>query len=153
MYRTAEEYMVDAIAVDMADTAGNLRDGVHVASAGGAWMATVYGFAGYRWRTRGPEFAPILPTRVRRVRFPLALHGSTLEVDVEEDQVTYRLKSGEPVTAHHYGHAFTVTTDEPVIFPGQYRTSDAAPTPDVPDAETIGPTEGHTEDQPCTAST
>ena len=50
-YRTAEEYMLDAVAVDMADTAGNLRDGVHVASAGGAWMATVYGFAGYRWRT------------------------------------------------------------------------------------------------------
>jgi alpha,alpha-trehalose phosphorylase len=146
-YRTAEEYMVDAVAVDMADTAGNLRDGVHVASAGGAWMATVYGFAGYRWRTRGPEFAPILPTRVRRVRFPLMLHGSALEVDVEEHQVTYRLKGGEPVTAHHYGHAFTVSTDEPVTFPGQYRTSDAPP---APDAETIGPT---TEDQPCTAST
>ena len=52
--------MIDAIAVDVADTAGNLRDGVHVASAGGAWMAAVYGFAGYRWRTRGPEFAAVL---------------------------------------------------------------------------------------------
>jgi alpha,alpha-trehalose phosphorylase len=145
--------MVDAIAVDMADTAGNLRDGVHVASAGGAWMATVYGFAGYRWRTRGPEFAPILPTRVRRVRFPLHLHGSALEVDIEEHQITYRLKSGEPVTAHHYGRAFTVSTDEPVIFPGQYRTSDASPAADVPDTETIGPAEGQMEDQPCTAST
>jgi len=30
-YRTAEEYLVDAVAVDMADTAGNLRDGLHVA--------------------------------------------------------------------------------------------------------------------------
>jgi alpha,alpha-trehalose phosphorylase len=116
-------------------------------------MATVYGFAGYRWRTRGPEFAPILPTRVRRVRFPLHLHGSALEVDVEELQVTYRLKSGEPVTAHHYGHAFTVSVDEPVTFPGQYRTSDATPAPDVPDTETIGPTEGQMEDQSCTAST
>ena len=32
-YRTAEEYLIDATAVDMADTAHNLRDGVHVASA------------------------------------------------------------------------------------------------------------------------
>ena len=32
-YRTAEEYLIDAAAVDMADTAHNLRDGVHVASA------------------------------------------------------------------------------------------------------------------------
>ncbi|MEU4690506.1 beta-phosphoglucomutase family hydrolase [Actinoplanes sp. NPDC023714] len=60
-YRTAEEYLVDAAAVDMADTAGNLRDGIHVASAGGTWMALVYGFAGYRWRGRVPRFAPMLP--------------------------------------------------------------------------------------------
>jgi alpha,alpha-trehalose phosphorylase len=82
----------------------------------------------------------------------LVLHGSTLEVDIEEDQVTYRLKTGEPVTARHYGHAFTVTTDEPVTFPGQYRTSDAVPAPDGADSETIGPTDGQTEAQRLTAS-
>ena len=96
------------------------------------------------------EFAPILPTRARRLRFPLRLRGSVLEVDIEEHQVTYRLRSGEPVTAHHYGHAFTVSTGEPVSFPGQYRTSDAPPAPDGADSETIGPT---TEDEPSTAST
>jgi alpha,alpha-trehalose phosphorylase len=69
-YRSAEEYLVDAAAIDIADTAGNLRDGVHVASAGGTWMALVYGFAGYRWR--GARFAPMLPTRASRVRFPSA---------------------------------------------------------------------------------
>ena len=75
-------------------------------------------------------------------------------MDIEETQVTYRVRSGEPVTAHHYGRTFTVSTDEPVIFPGQYRTSDAAPEPDGTDAETIGPTtEDQTEDQPCTTST
>ena len=57
----------------MADTAGNLRDGVHVASAGGTWMAVVYAFAGYRWR--GRSFAPMLPTRASRLRFPLRLEG------------------------------------------------------------------------------
>jgi alpha,alpha-trehalose phosphorylase len=58
-YRSAEEYLVDAAAVDVADTAGNLRDGVHVASAAGTWMAVVYGFGGYRWRSRGPEFCRV----------------------------------------------------------------------------------------------
>jgi alpha,alpha-trehalose phosphorylase len=126
-YRSAEEYLVDAAAVDMADTAGNLRDGVHVASAGGTWMAVVHGFAGYRWRTRGPEFSPILPTRARRLRFPLRLRGSVLEMDIEEHRVTYRVKSGDPVTAHHYGQEFTVSSASPVSFPGEYRTRDAPP--------------------------
>ena len=123
-YRSAEEYLVDAVAVDMADRAGNLRDGVHVASAGGTWMAVVYGFAGYRWRTGEAEFSPILPTRARRLRFPLLLRGSLLEVDIEEQQVTYRVRSGDPVTARHYGNRFTVSAGSPMSFSGYYRTRD-----------------------------
>jgi alpha,alpha-trehalose phosphorylase len=108
-YRSAEEYLVDAAAADLADTAGNLRDGVHVASAGGTWMAIAYGFAGYRWRAGRTEFSPMLPTRARRLRLPLLLRGSRLEVDIEEDRVTYRVLSGNPVTAHHYGHEFSLS--------------------------------------------
>jgi alpha,alpha-trehalose phosphorylase len=126
-YRSAEEYLVDAAAVDMADTAGNLRDGVHVASAGGTWMALVYGFAGYRWRTGTPQFSPMLPTRARRLCFPLRIHGSTLDVDIQQSRVTYSLRGGDPVTAQHYDNEFTVTTTTPVSFTGDFRTHDAAP--------------------------
>jgi alpha,alpha-trehalose phosphorylase len=128
-YRSAEEYLVDAAAVDMADTAGNLRDGVHVASAAGTWMAVVYGFAGYRWRTDVPEFSPMLPTRSHRLRFPLLLGGSLLDVDIEEEVVTYRVRSGGPITARHDGRRFTVSTDVPVSFPGRYHTRDDATAP------------------------
>jgi len=123
-YRSAEEYLVDAAAVDLADTAGNLRDGVHVASAGGTWMAVVQGFAGYRWRAGRTEFAPILPTRARRLRVPLLVRGSLVDVDIEEDRVTYGLRSGDPVTAYHYGREFTVSAGSPVSFAGQYHTND-----------------------------
>ena len=130
-YRTAEEYLVDAVAVDLADTAGNLRDGVHVASAGGVWMAIVLGFAGYRWRSGVPEFSPVLPTRARRLRFPLRVRGSVLEVDIEERQVTYSVRRGDPVTARHRGEEFTVSSASPVSFEGEYHTDDriASPTP------------------------
>ena len=74
-YQAAEDYLAYAAAVDMADTAGNLRDGVHVASAGGVWMAVAYGFAGYRWRARFPEFSPRLARRCRHLRVPLLLRG------------------------------------------------------------------------------
>ena len=107
-YRTAEEYLVDAVAVDIADTAGNLRDGVHVASAGGTWMALVQGFAGYRWH--GTRFAPMLPTRGRRLRFPLRIRGSVLQVDIEPERVTYTVLSGGPVSASHHGEPFTVSS-------------------------------------------
>lgn len=123
-YRIAEDYLADAAAVDMADTAGNLRDGAHVASAGGVWMGAVYGFAGYRWRARVPEFSPVLASRCRRLRFPLLLRGSLLDVDIETERVTYSVRSGDPVTASHYGQEFTVSAGSPVSFPGQYRARD-----------------------------
>jgi alpha,alpha-trehalose phosphorylase len=126
-YRSAEEYLVDAAAVDVADTAGNLRDGVHVASAAGTWMAVVYGFGGYRWRSRGPEFSPMLPTRASRLRIRLLLRGSVVSVDIEHHRVTYRVKSGDAVTAHHYGQEFTVSSASPVSFRGEFRTHDARP--------------------------
>jgi alpha,alpha-trehalose phosphorylase len=124
-YRSAEEYLIDAVALDIADTAGNLRDGVHVASAGGTWMAVVYGFARYRWRTG--EFSPMLPTRAHRLRFPLQIRGSVLDVDITEDRVTYSLRSGPPLALRHYGAEFSATTESPVIFSGHYRTRDTTP--------------------------
>jgi len=130
-YRTAEEYLVDAVAVDIADTAGNLRDGVHVASAGGTWMALVQGFAGYHWR--GTRFSPMLPRRSRRLRFPLRIRGSELQVDIEPTRVTYTVLSGGPVSASHHGEPFTVAPGSPVQFSGTFQTSDdGAPTDGSP---------------------
>ena len=129
-YRTAEEYIVDAIAVDIADTAGNLRDGVHVASAGGTWMAVVYGFAGYRWRTR--DFSPMLPTRARRLCFTVRLRSSLLYVDISEDRVTYSVTSGGPVTARHRGTEFTASVGSPVTFTGAFHTRDSETGPRAP---------------------
>jgi alpha,alpha-trehalose phosphorylase len=124
-FRSAEEYLVDAAGIDMADTAGNLRDGVHVASAGGTWMALVYAFAGYRWRGAVPAFSPILPTRARRLRIPLLLRGSLLDIEILLDEVIYRVRRGEPIRAKHYDNEFTVAQGAPVRFPGHYRTQDA----------------------------
>jgi alpha,alpha-trehalose phosphorylase len=90
-------------------------------------MAVAYGFGGYRWRSSEPEFSPILPTRASRLRIPLLLRGSALSVDIEEDRVTYHVNYGAPVTAHHYGQEFTVSSGSPVSFSGEYRTLDARP--------------------------
>jgi hypothetical protein len=53
--------------------------------------------------------------------------------------VTYVLKSGDAVTARHYGREFTVSVGGPAVFPGQYRTMDEAPPPGAATTDTIGP--------------
>lgn len=95
------------------------------------WMAVVYGFARYRWRMGKIEFAPILPTRARRLCIPILLRGSLLEIDIEQDRVTYRLRSGNALTAHHFGQEFTVSVGSPISFAGRYRTHDGQSQPDA----------------------
>ncbi|MGA7688130.1 MAG: beta-phosphoglucomutase family hydrolase [Jiangellales bacterium] len=124
-YRTAEEYLIDAMSVDMADTAGNVRDGVHVASAGGSWMSLVFGFGGFRWRQGDITFRPMLPTRARRLRFPMMVRGNRLRVDIEPHVVTYTLETGERMDLRHYDQPFTVTAGSPATFEGDFHTRDA----------------------------
>lgn len=124
-YRTAEEYLIDAMAVDMADTAGNVRDGVHVASAGGSWMSVVFGFGGFRWRGDGISFRPMLPTRARRLRFPMTLRDNHLRVDIQPESVTYTLESGSGLDLTHYDEPFTLAVGSPVMFSGEFHTRDA----------------------------
>jgi alpha,alpha-trehalose phosphorylase len=126
-YRTAEEYLIDAMAVDMADTAGNVRDGVHVASAGGTWLSLVFGFGGFRWRQGGVSFRPVLPTRARRLRFPVLIRGSRLRVDIEAHQVTYTVEAGDPVELRHNDKTVTVSVGEPAVFAGEYHSHDGDP--------------------------
>src|SRR6202007_1698267 len=47
-YDKAVTYARAALLMDLADVGGNVRDGCHIASMGGTWMALAYGFGGLR---------------------------------------------------------------------------------------------------------
>ena len=56
----AFEYMVEAALMDLDDLEHNTRDGVHMASLAGAWIAAVAGFGGMRDHGGRLTFAPRL---------------------------------------------------------------------------------------------
>jgi alpha,alpha-trehalose phosphorylase len=116
--RAAEEYFVDAASVDLADIAGNLRDGVHVASAGGTWMAVVFGFAGLRDRGDHLSFWPMLPARLSAYRFRLRHRGRKLAVEVRRDLVRYELLEGDELVVRHQGESYVVRAGRPLEAPG-----------------------------------
>ncbi|MHB8870435.1 MAG: beta-phosphoglucomutase family hydrolase [Thermoleophilia bacterium] len=122
--RAAEEYFIDAVGIDLGDVAGNVRDGVHVASAGGTWMALVYGFGGMRDRNGELSFRPRLPQRMSRLAFKVQLRGSTLEVDIAESGATYRFESDDELTIVHDGESLRLRAGAPVTRPLAGRSGD-----------------------------
>ncbi|MER6038931.1 MULTISPECIES: glycosyl hydrolase family 65 protein [unclassified Streptomyces] len=113
--RLAYDYTAEAALMDLADLEHNTRDGLHIASLAGTWMALVAGFGGMRRDGEGLRFAPRLPERLRRVAFHLQYRTRRLRVEIGADKATYTLLAGPPLRLRHHGEALTVSTDEPAV--------------------------------------
>lgn len=111
-YEEAFEYFRYAVLMDLADIGGNVRDGVHVASIGGTWMAAIYGLAGMRDYKGALSFDPRLPVQWEGMSFPLTVRGSELEVDLVQGQATYRLRKGGDLTIRHQEREVTLRKGE-----------------------------------------
>ena len=97
----AHRYLTDTATTDLSDLHHNVRDGMHVASCGGTWMAVVYGFAGLRDYAGELTFKPALPPHWQKLRFRLRVRGMLLEVTFTQREACYRMLEGGPLTIHH----------------------------------------------------
>lgn len=110
----ALEYFQYALLMDLANVAGNVVDGAHVASTGGVWMALTYGFGGMRDFEGRLSFDPRLPSTWGRLRFPLRFHESYLEVNLTHDTYTFEVTDGEPLTIKVCNKEIELKPGEPI---------------------------------------
>jgi alpha,alpha-trehalose phosphorylase len=101
--------------MDLRDLEHNTRDGLHIASLAGAWLAAVAGFGGMREQGGNLTFAPRLPARLQRLTFRLLFRGRSLKVDASRTHATYILREGEPLEIGHHGKTISLTTSDPVV--------------------------------------
>jgi alpha,alpha-trehalose phosphorylase len=90
----AVEYARYALLMDLADLGRNVKDGLHIASMGGTWMVSVYGFAGFRDYEGRFSFRPRPSEGLDRLRFPLTLRGQILDVVRDWSSGTRTRRSG-----------------------------------------------------------
>ncbi|MFF9373610.1 glycoside hydrolase family 65 protein [Streptomyces griseoluteus] len=116
--RLAYAYTAEAALMDLHDLEHNTRDGLHIASLAGTWMALVAGFGGMRRVPAGPagmSFAPRLPERLRKLAFHLQFRGRRLRVEISGDKATYTLLEGPPLIIEHHGETVMLEADEPAV--------------------------------------
>ncbi|MER7057658.1 MULTISPECIES: glycosyl hydrolase family 65 protein [unclassified Streptomyces] len=128
--RLAYDYAAEAALMDLADLEHNTRDGLHIASLAGTWMALVAGFGGTRRDGDSLRFAPRLPEKFSRLAFRLQFRGRCLRVEIGADRATYTLLSGSPLTIRHHGSELTVNGDGPVT--RAVPAPERRPTPEQP---------------------
>jgi alpha,alpha-trehalose phosphorylase len=109
----AHDYLAEAALMDLSDLEHNTRDGLHIASLAGSWIALVAGFGGLRDHGGKLSFQPQLPPSITRLCFAIRWRGATVQLGITRDDVTYTLQNGQPVELRHAGESFTLGT-EPV---------------------------------------
>jgi alpha,alpha-trehalose phosphorylase len=114
----ALDYTAEAALVDLRDLNHNTRDGLHMASLAGTWLAMVAGFGGMRDHGGELTFAPRLPGGITRLRFNLLYRDARLRVDVRSDAATYRVDDGGRTLAFsHHGKAVELTAGSELTLP------------------------------------
>ncbi|NYT95232.1 glycoside hydrolase family 65 protein [Salinispora sp. H7-4] len=116
----AHTYLREAALMDLHDLNENTRDGVHIASLAGAWIALVAGFGGLREHDGTLCFTPRLSGRLGRLEFSLHWRRIQLRVDIQPHQTTYALQHSDPketLVVLHHGERVEVTGAEPATRP------------------------------------
>ena len=107
----AYEYASEAALIDLHDIHHNTRDGLHMASLAGAWMALVVGFGGARDEGGELRLRPQLPNAISRLCFNLRWRGLKLKVDISQQEATYSLRDGTEGTLTFFHEGSEVTLD------------------------------------------
>jgi alpha,alpha-trehalose phosphorylase len=113
----AFDYLGESALMDLRDLEHNTRDGVHIASLAGTWVALVSGFGGLRHVEGIFGFAPRLPGALTRLAFTLMIRGSRLRVEITHAQATYTLADGDPFQISHHGQPLTLSAGKPQAMP------------------------------------
>jgi len=124
----AHDYLAEAALMDLDDLGRNTRDGLHMASMAGAWIAAVAGLGGMR-ASPSLGFAPRLPDAITRLAFRICYRGRCLSVTATATTATYELVGGPPITITHHGAPFDLgeTPVELPILPVEATAPPSAP--------------------------
>src|SRR3954453_24095532 len=107
----AYDYFGEAALIDLGDIAQNTKEGLHIASLSGAWMAVVAGFGGLRDHNGGLELAPRLPPGLKRICFRINYRPKLLRVDIGPDEAHCAIADGKALESTPQGQPVPVEHD------------------------------------------
>ncbi|MDW7660055.1 MAG: glycosyl hydrolase family 65 protein [Bacillota bacterium] len=112
----AYDYFSDAVFLDLKDTHGNTKDGLHIANISGTILSVFAGFAGLRSTDTGLKFRPYVPSEWEGYSFKMFYKGRNLEVNVDDNFEIVLLK-GDALVITVFDEQYELGFEQPVIRP------------------------------------
>lgn len=93
----AFDYFIETARLDLDDTHGNTKHGIHTANMGGTWMAIVYGFGGLRIKEDYICLNPKLPKEWEELKFKFLYKEASIQVDMRKNKTIIEVKTNSPI--------------------------------------------------------
>ena len=106
-------------AIDLADTQAAADGGIHIASLGGIWMLTAFGFAGLSLRNDGIAIDPHLPAGWNSLAFSVQWRRRSLTISIDQRRqvVEATLEVGDPMTLTVSGQPNQISSVTALVVP------------------------------------
>lgn len=85
--KQAYQYFRQSCAIDLGEQPNSIQAGLHAASLGGIWLASIMGFAGVQLNGDKLLIKPKLPDKWKKLCFKLKWRGSTYSIQIKQDEV------------------------------------------------------------------
>jgi maltose phosphorylase len=95
--------------LDLDDYNHEVHEGLHITSMAGTWMSIVEGFGGMRVRDGKLSFTPRIPEQWKGYSFKINFRNQVLKVNVNQDETTFELDSGDELAILVNGKLVVVT--------------------------------------------
>lgn len=105
----AYRFFKEACLIDLGPNQHSSDEGLHAASLGAIWLATVFGFANVSIANDRLSVDPKLPTEWTELEFPILWQGTRLNITVTQQKMTIFKLSGPEVQLDIRGKVYQVT--------------------------------------------
>jgi len=101
--------------LDLDDYNNDTKDGCHITSMAGSWMAIVQGFGGMHIKNGKLHFAPFIPNQWQSYSFKIRFRGFLLKITVTQKEVHIQNEIQAPLEIILFGKNHTVTSEMLVV--------------------------------------
>lgn len=99
----------EACLIDLGPNPKSSDEGIHAASLGANWLATIFGFANITVEANKLKISPNLPKNWDKLSFPFHWQGTNLEISITQDSVTVTKHTDTEVAIEINGELFNLT--------------------------------------------
>ncbi len=94
----AYNYFIETATLDLDNSHGNTKDGVHIANMGGTWMSILYGFLGFRVKEEYISFRPRLPKVWNNIELSIKYKKAVIKVKVSSQSCILDIDTNDEIS-------------------------------------------------------